>query len=216
MPKLNEIPFLAVEGVIGVGKTSLVKVLAEQAQARLILESVEGNPFLAPFYRDPKRYAFQAQMFFLLSRYQQLSEGLLQPDMFAANVVSDYMFAKDRIFASVNLDPDEMRLYDTVAQALELKLPKPDFVLYLRSDTGRLLENIRFRGQEYESRITPEYLAGLLEAYDHFFFHYDDAPLLIIDVTAVDFVNNPRHLREIIQEIEKFPGGRKYFKPLGN
>ena len=163
--------FLAIEGVIGVGKTTLTRVLAERTGGTTVLEAVEENPFLASFYEDRRRFAFQTQLFFLLSRYRQ-QMALVQRDLFANAVVSDYLFQKDRIFASINLADAEMELYDQILPLLERDLPRPDRVVYLRADLAVLLSRIEKRGRPFEKRIDPDYLETLREAYDYFFFHY--------------------------------------------
>ncbi|OGJ84218.1 MAG: deoxyadenosine kinase [Candidatus Raymondbacteria bacterium RifOxyA12_full_50_37] len=210
---LKQIHYLAVEGAIGAGKTSFASLLAARLTAKLILEEVEENPFIQKFYNDRGRYAFQTQLFFLLSRYrQQLEIG--QKDLFHQIVVSDYMFAKDRIFANLNLNENEFSLYDRVAEILETHIPKPDFIIYLQATGKRLLKNVRERNRTYESSLEPEYIESVNEAYNHFFFNYTDAPVLIVDATEIDFVRNAEEFDEILKELNKGGKGTRYFKPL--
>ncbi|MBD3163523.1 MAG: AAA family ATPase, partial [Candidatus Eisenbacteria bacterium] len=172
--------FLAIEGVIGVGKSTLARMIAERINGRLVLEEVEENPFLESFYRDRRRYAFSCQIFFLLSRFRQ-QRALRQPDLFETRIVCDYLFRKDRIFAALNLDEDEMALYDQILPLLERELPRPDRVVYLQAGLETLLRRIDRRGRTFEKDMDPEYLRELGEAYNRFFFHYDEAPLLVVN-----------------------------------
>jgi deoxyadenosine/deoxycytidine kinase len=210
----SHLSFITIEGVIGVGKTSLCELLAEAWNGRLILEQVEDNPFLARFYEDRKQYAFQTQLWFLLSRYRQLSEAVAQQDLFHRMAVSDYMFAKDRIFANINLDDDELQLYNRVAGILEAQVPRPDVVVYLQASTSVLLRRISKRGRPYEFNMDPSYIGLLNEAYNHFFFHYEQSPLLVINTDEVDFVKSESDLGEIIDQILKVRSGITYYQPL--
>ena len=203
---------IAVEGSIGVGKTSLSKILAEKLQCKLILEEFEENPFLAEFYKDPERYAFQTQLFFLLSRYKQQLD-FQQIDIFTKSIVSDYMFMKDRIFASLNLSDKEMNLYDNVALILEKNMINPDLIIFLQSDTDRLMKNIESRGRNYESNMDWNYIDALNQIYNEFFFRYDKSPLLIINTNDIDFVNDKNDLDEILNIIQKPINGTKYYNP---
>jgi deoxyadenosine/deoxycytidine kinase len=205
--------YIAVEGVIGVGKTSLATLLAERLNGRLVLENPEENPFLDQFYKDPRHYAFQTQLFFVLSRFKQQQE-LPQPDFFHPLVVADYLFAKDRIFAYINLSENEITLYEKVMSLLEMRIKKPDLVVYLQSSTDRLLQNIRRRNRSYERDISEEYLRTLNEAYNHYFFHYGDTPLLIVNATALDYVNNADHFKTLLGEIERDEVGTRYYNPV--
>jgi deoxyguanosine kinase len=204
--------YICVEGVIGVGKTSLARLLADHLNAKIIYEQPEENPFLQDFYRDPRRFAFQTQLFFLLSRYRQQQESF-QADLFHDYTVSDYLFAKDRIFAHLNLEDRELFLYDRVASLLERDISKPDLVVYLQSSPERLLHNIRKRGRSYEKNMSDEYIQSLNEAYNRFFFHYNDTPLLVINSTLIDFVNNPNDLEEVIKQIMRSHSGIEYYSP---
>jgi deoxyadenosine/deoxycytidine kinase len=209
-----KIPYhIAVEGTIGVGKTSLAKILGERLEAKLILEEFEENPFLVDFYKDPERFAFQTQLFFLLSRYRQQQE-LQQTDLFTKALISDYMFVKDRLFAALNLNDKEMGLYNSVARILEKNVSSPDMVIFLQSDTDRLMLNIKKRGREYEKSIDWKYIDALNQIYNEFFFRYDKSPLLIINTNDIDFVNNKTDLEEIIEFIRTPGEGTRYFNPL--
>ena len=175
---------------------------------QLFLEEFEENPFLEDFYRDPKHFAFQTQLFFLLSRYRQ-QEKIIQYDLFQDRMLADYMFQKDRIFATINLNEKEFSLYNILATILEKRVVKPDLAIYLRAGTDRLLKNIEIRGREYEKQIKKEYISSLAKYYDEFFWNYEETPLLIINTEKLDFVNNPDHLQKIFKEISDHRSGRK-------
>ena len=204
--------YLAIEGVTGVGKTSLSRRLGSRLSARLALEEVEENPFLPLFYEDPERYGFQTQVFFMLNRYRQQQE-LHQMDLFQSLVVSNFMFARDRIYANIALNDAEFALYERLVDTLEEKVPRPDLVIYLQDSIENLLNRIRKRGRGYERVITDEYLLRLSEAYNHFFFHYTETPLLVVNVSEVDFVNNAEDLEDLLQQIKVPPAGTRYYKP---
>lgn len=206
---------LAIEGAIGVGKTSLAKKIAERLDARLVQEEFEENPFLADFYRNSEAYAFQTQLWFLLSRYRQ-QQDLKQLDLFAPLMVTDYMFMKDRLFASLTLSDKEMALYDRISGLLEGDIVAPDLVLYLQADTDRLMENIRKRGRTYEMRMEWQYLDSLNQLYNEYFFRFDKSPLLIINTNDIDFVANPDDLDEIIKFIREPSGGTRFFNPASS
>jgi deoxyguanosine kinase len=197
-----DVRYIAIEGVIGAGKTTLAHMLTEHLNARLVLEKFEENPFLARFYEDPDRYAFQTQIFFLLSRYKQQQE-LFQADLFQNILVTDYIFEKDKIFAYLNLQDDELKLYEALITSIEKNIPTPDLVVYLQSSVPRLLSNIRMRGRKYEENMSEEYIKDLNEAYNYFFFRYKNSPLLIVNSTEIDFVNNKEHFGTLCQEILK-------------
>lgn len=191
--------YIVVEGPIGVGKTSLSRVLAEELDARLVLEVVEENPFLAPFYRDPEGYAFKVQAFFLLSRYKQLQD-LHQGALFAPHTVSDYLFDKDFIFASLNLSGAEWELYQELYQQLQPKLSRPDLVVYLRAQPDLLLRRIAQRNRPFERAMEASYLRRLGEAYDRFFEHYPN-PLHVIDASDYDFVVSEADREALVRDI---------------
>ncbi|MFQ6611520.1 MAG: deoxynucleoside kinase [Fidelibacterota bacterium] len=211
---MKNLYYVAIEGTIGVGKTSLAEQLGERLGARLILESFEHNPFLSDFYEDPERFAFQTQLWFLLQRYQQQQE-LRQVDMFHNLLISDYMFVKDRLFASLNLNEREMTLYDTVANMLERNVIHPDLVIYLQADTDTLMKNIQRRGREYEKNISWNYIDALNQVYNEYFFRYQDTPLVIINTNNIDFVHNEQDLEEVINYIRQPVTGTKFFNPVG-
>jgi len=212
---LRNLYYIAIEGPIGVGKTSLAKLMSTRLGARLVLEEFEENPFLPDFYIDPERYGFQTQLFFLLQRYRQQQE-LRQVDMFQNLLVTDYMFVKDRLFASLNLNEKEMHLYDTVANLLERNIIKPDLVIYLQANTDTLMKNISLRGRDMEKDIAFDYIDALNQVYTEYFFRYQDTPLVIINTSNIDFVNNSNDLDEIINYIRQPISGTKFFNPLSN
>lgn len=207
--------YLAVEGPIGVGKTSLAEILAQRLQARAVLEVAEENPFLNDFYRDMRRYAFQAQLYFLLTRYRQQQE-LLQFDLFRQRLISDYLFPRDRIFAHVTLDDHELALYEKIHALLEVRVPKPDFVIYLQADVEALYKRISIRGRAYERDIPRAYLEDVVQAYNHFFFHYTETPLLVVNTTEIDFVKRKGDLEDLITQIQSIKRGTRYYVPLGS
>ena len=193
-----DIRYIAVEGVIGAGKTSLARMLSERLNARLVLEQFEENPFLERFYEDPDHYAFQTQIFFLLSRYRQ-QQDLFQADLFHSALVTDYIFEKDKIFAYLNLADDELKLYENVLTSIEHSVPVPDLVVYIQSNVNRLMMNIKKRGREIERNMSDQYIRDLNEAYNYFFFRYKTTPLLIVNASEIDFKNappNPGHLSD--------------------
>jgi len=205
--------YIVVEGVIGVGKTSLSRLLSERLPARLVLEEVEENPFLKDFYRDRARYAFQTQMHFLFSRYQQ-QRTLRQMELFRERMVADYLFQKDRIFASLNLSERELALYERLVGWLELEVMKPDVVVYLQASPDVLMERIARRARPYEKEMEREYIKHLNEAYNHFFFHYTEAPLLVVNTNAIDFVNNAEDFEDLRARIVSHRSGTVYYAPI--
>jgi len=200
----NKLNFIAIEGVTGAGKTTLTKLLVERNGGRLVLEEYEENPFLPRFYEDRKRYAFQTQLAFLASRFKQ-QQTILEPELFDEGIISDYIFEKDRIFARINLDEDEMALYDNIFGIMAGISAKPDLVVYLQSNVPRLLKNIKKRGRDYEKQISPDYLQELCDAYNQFFYHYNRTPLMIINTVEADFKNNPEQLAYIEEQIFNQP-----------
>ena len=210
---MRNLYYIAIEGPIGVGKTSLAQLLSKQLGARLVLEDFEDNPFLPDFYNDPERFGFQTQLFFLLQRYRQ-QQDLRQVDMFQKLLITDYMFVKDRLFASLNLGDKEMQLYDTVASLLERNIIRPDIVIYLQADTDVLMKNIEKRGRNMEKNVTWEYIDALNQVYTEYFFRYQDTPLVIINTNNIDFVQNENDLNEVIDYIRQPVSGTKFFNPV--
>ena len=210
---MGDAKYIAIEGPIGVGTTSLAELLSSEIKGRVLLEEVDSNPFLPRFYADTRKFAFQTQLFFLLNRYQQQKE-LSQRDLFAKTVVSDYLFAKDRIFAYLNLDENELYLYEQVYVLLDASLPKPDLVIYLQASSDTLIERIKKRGKEYEKNISEDYLKRLVDAYNKYFFYYTATPLLVVNTTEIDFVNNPQDLSNLVKEIKSIKGGTQHYIPL--
>ena len=210
---MRNLYYIAIEGPIGVGKTSLAELLSKELGARLVLEDFEDNPFLPDFYNDPERFGFQTQLFFLLQRYRQ-QQDLRQVDMFQKLLITDYMFVKDRLFASLNLDDKEMHLYDTVASLLERNIIRPDLVIYLQADTDVLMKNIAKRGRNMERNVTWEYIDALNQVYTEYFFRYQDTPLVIINTDNIDFVENEKDLKEVIDYIRQPVSGTKFFNPV--
>ncbi len=207
--------YIVVEGPIGVGKSSLTNILADRFKARRVMEVVEENPFLSSFYSDRTKFAFQTQMFFLLSRFKQ-QQALFQQDLFNEVTVSDYLFAKDRIFACLTLDTNELALYDRVFEALGPRVTKPDLVIYLQARLDVLLYRIKKRGREFERKFDPEYLEELVKAYNEFFFHYSETPLLVINTSDIDFVNNEADLDNLLGVIRKMRKGTHHYLPLAS
>jgi deoxyadenosine/deoxycytidine kinase len=205
-------PYIVVEGAIGVGKTSLARRLSASFNAALMLEQAEENPFLERFYRSPRAAALPVQLFFLFQRAKQL-ETLHQQDLFAAAHVSDYLFDKDRLFARLNLDADELDLYEKVYGRLSLDVPRPDLVVYLQAPTDVLLERIARRGIRYEQQIEREYLERLNNAYASFFYDYHEAPLMIVNAAQADFINRDQDYQQLLAELRRLKPGRQYFNP---
>jgi deoxyguanosine kinase len=199
-PARREIRHIAIEGVIGAGKTTLAEMISERLAGRLVREKFDENPFLPKFYEDPEHYAFQTQIFFLLSRFRQQQE-FFQADLFHNYIISDYIFEKDKIFAYLTLQDDELKLYEMVMNAVERKIPAPDLVVYLQSSVDRLMANIRKRARSYETNMSEEYIRDLNEAYNYFFFRYKASPLLIVKTTDIDFVENPQDFEDLLQQI---------------
>jgi deoxyguanosine kinase len=207
--------YIVVEGPIAVGKTSLAERLADALGARLILEESEDNPFLRKFYENPEKYAFAAQIFFLLSRYRQQFE-LAQRDLFEQAVVADYFFAKDQIFARLNLDNDEYLLYRQIYRMLDARAVRPDLVVYLEARGDVLSRRMRRRDRDYERRIAPAYLERVAEAYRQFFYHYTDSPLLVIQSSEIDFVERSADLEALLKEIHAAKRGVQHYVPLSS
>ncbi|MGH7369534.1 MAG: deoxynucleoside kinase [Candidatus Methylomirabilaceae bacterium] len=207
--------YLVVEGPIGVGKTSLAELLAERLQARRLMEGPEDNPFLGQFYKDMRRYAFQTQLYFLLNRFRQQQE-LVQFDLFKQSLVSDYLFAKDKIFAYLTLDDNELALYERLHPLLEMRVQKPDLVIYLQASTDVLMRRIQSRARDYEQNLDRTYLEDVNAAYNHFFFHYSTTPLLVVNTTDIDFVKHKEDFEDLVKQVEAVQAGTHYYVPLGS
>jgi len=214
-PETFEPKYIAVEGVIGVGKTTFAQMLAERIEAELVNEEVFENPFLVDFYKNRKRFGFSCQLYFLISRFQQ-QQGLMVRDLFAQRIVADYLFAKDNIFASINLSDRELALYNRIAPVLSADIPRPDLAIYLQASTPTLLKRIQSRNFSFEKSIDFDYIEVLNKAYDYYFFNYTDTPLLVVKTDEIDFVNNPEHFDDLIEQISKPVSGKKYYAPAGD
>ena len=212
----RKIPFrhIAVEGPIGVGKTSLVQLLADRFEGVMVLEDIT-NPFLPSFYEGRAGAAFQVQIYFLLSRFQQQRE-IAQMNLFQRLVLADYSFPKDRIFAYLNLDDTDLRVYEKLYPVLEDEVPKPDLVIYMQASVAVLLERIKHRARDFERAIEPEYLKRLSEAYSYYFFHYRETPLLVVNTDEIDFVNNPLDLDAFVEQIMRSRPGTQVYVPVGS
>ena len=206
--------YIAVEGPVGAGKSTLAQILAERLGARLVSEAADENPFLRGFYADRKKYAFQAQLFFLLSRFQQ-QQALFQQDLFSQSTVADYLFARDRIFAALTLAAEELALYDRVYELLGPRVVKPDLVVYLQARTDVLLARVRRRGRDFERAIDAPWLEALAKAYNEFFFHYDDTPLLVVNASDIDLEGSAEDVEALLAVIRKHRKGRQHYVPLG-
>ncbi len=208
-----DVKYIAIEGVIGAGKTSLARKIKDKLSAELLLEQFDANPFLEKFYSDRNRYAFQTQMFFLINRFKQ-QEELSQENLFRDYIVSDYLFEKDRIFAYLNLNSEELKLYESIYPLLARSLRKPDLVVFLQSSSDRLMHNIKNRNSKIERALSRSYIEELSEAYNHFFFRYNNTPLLIVNSTEIDFVNSDGDFEELFKQIFREDRGvKEYFKP---
>ena len=205
---------VAVDGPIGVGKTSLVEMLSRRFHGTKILEDVD-NPFLPEFYKKKKGSAFQTQLFFLLSRYQQQRE-IAQIDLFTTLVVADYHFPKDKIFACLNLDDSELLIYDKLYTLLSDSVPKPDLVIYLQGSIETCLKRVKKAARSFEKGLTPDYLSQLIEAYNYYFYHYEETPLLVVDTNEIDFVNRPSDFEDLVAQIQKARRGVQYYVPAGS
>lgn len=210
MPKKKVLKYIAVDGPIGAGKTTLTKILAEDMGGTPLFEPIAANPFLSEFYKNRKQNAFKTQLFFLLNRYQQQLE-LKKDDRYPPPVICDYTFAKDVIFARLNLSSDELALYDTIYQMLAKELPRPDLVIYLRAESPVMLKRIKKRGFDYERPITEDYLESLTEAYNQYFLDYNETPLLVVDSSAVNYEQNLDDFANLKREVVNHRGGTVHF-----
>ncbi len=202
--------YLVVEGPIGVGKTSLARKLAHEFDSELLLEMPEENPFLASFYKNPRQYALSVQLHFLLQRARQVQD-FGQTDMFRGPCIADFMVDKDRLFAQMTLNSDELALYEQIYAQLTLNAPRPDLVIYLQAPLTTLRDRIIQRGIGYEQQIRDDYLLRLSESYTRFFYDYDDSALLTVNTQSVDLINNEDDYRAILEKINAIHCGRHYF-----
>lgn len=204
--------YIAIEGPMGVGKTALARRLSESLSADLVLEELDENPFLERFYRDGRSAALPAQMFFLFARARQI-EQMRQSDLFSSVRISDYLFTRDRLFAELNLDPEELKLYQQIADNLAVEAPVPDLVIYLQTSVDAIMQRLIRRNLPYDRFVERAYLERLTDAYSRFFHHYDDGPLLIVNASEIDPVNNDADYEQLFQQIERCTGGRHFFNP---
>lgn len=205
--------FIAIEGPIGVGKTTLARLLQPHFEAKLLLENFEGNPFLGDFYADRRKYAFQTQIFFLLSRYQQHIH-LAEPGWLEANVLSDYTFVKDRLFAYLNLSPEELELYEQIHTILAEGIRHPNLIVYLKASLDVLMERIAFRDRPYERNMDRDYIEEVRLAYERFYARYNEVPILALDTDHLNFVRNPEDLNYIVRRVRLALKGEGYQKTL--
>ena len=205
--------FLAVDGPIGVGKTTLVDMLVRRFEGVKVLEDA-GNPFLGDFYSDRQGAAFQTELYFLLSRYKQQQE-VVQRELFQRMVVSDYTFQKNRVFAYLTLSDDELMLFDKLYQLLEPQVPKPDLVLYLVADVDTCMERIRKRSREVEREISPDYMAELIDAYNHYYHYYSRSPLLVVDTRDLNFPEREEDFDELVHRLSRPVKGTEYYVARG-
>lgn len=205
--------YIVVEGPIGVGKTSLARRLAKSFNTELLLEGVDENPFLQRFYKDPKAAALPTQLFFLFQRAQQV-QALRQGDMFRPVRVADFLIEKDKLFAQLTLDDEELKLYDQAYQHLALDTPRPDLVIYLQAPVEVLLGRIYKRNRDYEQHIDAAYLQRLVDAYARFFHQYNDAPLLIVNAAEINLVDSDMDYNALLEQVSRVSSGRHYFNPL--
>ena len=206
---------IVIEGPLGVGKTSLALMLAEKMNGEALLEDIEENPFLVKFYKNPDKYGFQTQIFFLLRRYQQALK-ISQMGLFKRAIISDYLFDKDRIFARTNLDDNEFWLYEQLFKLLKKRVTPPDLIIFLQARTEVLMERIKRRDRKYERPIQFKYLEKINQAFNDFFFHYSDSPLLVVNASQIDFVNIPKDYEDMVEQIKKMRSGTQYYIPISS
>jgi deoxyguanosine kinase len=207
--------YIVVEGPIGVGKSSVAERLAERLEARTVMEEWGQNPFLTPFYEGRPGAAFQIELFFLLSRYRQQQE-LTQRTLFQSFTLSDYVFEKSKLFAYLNLEDSELIIYDKLYALLAEAAPRPDLVIYLQAPTEVLVRRIRQRGRPEETRLSEEYLGEVNRAYNHYFFHYTQTPLLVVNTAEVDFVKRAEDVDDLLKQIRQMGKGTQYYVPMGS
>lgn len=212
---MKEFHHIAIEGPLGVGKTSLATLLAGRLKGRALLEETEGNPFLANFYKNPSKYAFQTQIYFLLKRYEGIA-SISQIGLFEKVIVTDFLFDKDRVFARINLDDSEFWLYDQLFQLLRRRVTPPDLVIFLQARTDILMDRIRKRGRKFEKGVGHDYLEEINAGLNDLFFHYTDSPLLVVNASEVDFVNVPADLDDLIREMRSMKAGTQYYVPVSS
>jgi deoxyadenosine/deoxycytidine kinase len=210
MMPLSKYRYIVVEGPIGVGKTSLATRLADHADAQILLEKPQENPFLTRYYDDTARYALPTQLFFLFQRINEVRD-LAQLDMFHSRTISDYLFEKDALFARLTLSDEEYKLYQTIYTSLAPQAPAPDLVIYLQASTDALIERVRRRGNRYERAITDDYLSRLANSYGEFFHHYEEAPVLVVNSERLNFVDNADDFNLLLERIGRMRGQREYF-----
>jgi deoxyguanosine kinase len=207
--------YIAIEGPIGVGKTTVVERLAERLDATTVMEDWSQNPFLKPFYEAAPGAAFQTELFFLLSRYRQ-QQDLVQRNLFAQATLSDYVFEKSKLFAYLNLEDSELLIYEKLYGLLAETVPRPDLVVYLQAPTEILMKRISTRGRPEESRLSEEYLAEVNRAYNYYFFHYSLTPLLVVNTADVDFVKRPQDVDDLLKQIQSMGKGTQYYVPMAS
>jgi deoxyadenosine/deoxycytidine kinase len=207
------ISYIAIEGVIGAGKTAVARQLSERLRSTLILENFEDNPYLKKFYVNTEEYAFRTQIFFLIERYTQLQK-LHQKDLFESYIVCDYIFEKDKIFAYMNLSDDELKIYEMISSSMDRNIVQPDLVIYLQSPVEKLMKNIKQREREIDKDVTEEYISDLNDAYNYFFSRYKGSKVMIVNCEEIDFVNNRKDFENLVEEIFKeYRGAVEYYNP---
>jgi deoxyadenosine/deoxycytidine kinase len=213
---MSALPFrhIAIEGPIGVGKTSLTNLLAKRFRGTKVLEDAD-NPFLDDFYKDKRGAAFRTELFFLLSRHDQ-QRKVAQRDLFTELIIADYTFSKSKIFAHLTLDDSELMIYNRLYELLWEQVTKPELVIYLQGSLDTLLKRIKKRGRAYEKAISSSYLQEISAAYSHYFYRYDETPLLVVNTNEIDFVNTPEHFEQLVEQVRNAQKGTQYYVPLGS